>query len=114
MIVAANVCKAATTAVIATLAISSGRNMLQTRQLCRERSSPVNIVAKPMISVDDLQSMSRKELMQLYLHKCKAPTDLSELEGNWNGHLLANNGLVRSHCNIGSGLATFSSSLLIH
>lgn len=93
MLVAVNICKAATAAVVGTLTIASGRNMVQTRRLCRHPSPGA---MKLVRSEKELQSMSRKEVLEVFLHQCKAPTDLRQVEGDWNGRLLCNNGLVRS------------------
>jgi hypothetical protein len=46
-------------------------------------------------SISDIQTMSRQQILDLYLHHCTVPSDLSILEGEWYGILLNNNGLVR-------------------
>jgi hypothetical protein len=111
------VASAAGAAVTATLAFSSGRNMLQTWQTCRQAqqedgrqkltdASAAFIMATQTQGsipvreqVKALQSLDRQEVLQLFLWDCEAPANLAELDGDWNGELLENNGvvLVRPH-----------------
>jgi hypothetical protein len=44
--------------------------------------------------VKALQSLDRQEVLQLFLWDCEAPANLAELDGDWNGELLENNGVV--------------------
>jgi hypothetical protein len=111
------IAKAAAGAVTATLALSSGRNMLQTFQISRahqettdtkapwvppslhRQSDPdpvtdptsTTVTAKSVVS--DLEELSRKELVELFL-SCQPPANAAEIEGEWNGVLLENNGFV--------------------
>jgi len=105
------VARAAAAAVTATLALSSGRNMVQTFQVSREHqrsrerslSSSIPAPAIHRFSLDSqattasvvkqIEQMNRKELVEVFL-SCEAPTDLSEIQGEWNGVLLDNNGFV--------------------
>ena len=91
--IVANVCKAAAAAVVGSLAMNMGRNMVETHRLVGSN----NHHAPTMLptSVAELQKLSRKEVVNLFLHHCEAPADLGDLEGEWNGALLPNNGLVR-------------------
>jgi len=43
--------------------------------------------------VQKMQNLPRAEILRLYFHQCEAPSDLSVLDGEWNGVLL-NNGSV--------------------
>lgn len=101
-------CKAAAVAVVGSLAFHSGRNMVETRQIC----ASVGAIAKPgttgpqatsvtnsrsssaPTTVEGLQKMNRAELIELFMHHCEAPRGIEEIEGQWNGVLLKNNGLV--------------------
>jgi hypothetical protein len=77
------------------VAFHTGRNVYET----------VSIVSKPQQrapsrlplpqSVSDLQKLSRQEIITLYLNDCTAlPSDLTHIQGAWNGALLNCNGLV--------------------
>lgn len=88
------IARVAVAAVVGSVTYNTGRNVYET----------VNIVAKQPLpsqqtlpqSVSDLQKLSRKEIIHLYLNDCTAlPSDLTNMEGEWNGTLLNNNGLVR-------------------
>lgn len=97
-----NACKAAAVAIVGSLAFHSGRNMVQTRQVCRtvdsigQGTTTKSLEGGPT-TVEELQKMNRKELLELFVQQCEAPTKLSEIEGEWNGSLLKNNGLVSSN-----------------
>jgi hypothetical protein len=84
--------KAAAASAIATLAFGSAQNMWQTLRITRQKdSSPA--LAGP-ISVPALQRLNRAELLQLFCsNQCREPT-LREMQGDWNGILLENNGFV--------------------
>jgi hypothetical protein len=135
------VARVAVAAMAASLAFNTGRNVYETVQISRhcttKRDAPVlddsdgrtnllsssSCISEALIptSIDELESMSRKQIMQLYINHCMAPSDLSVLEGEWHGKLLNNNGLVRTtlmlllkyrlpvyprcHCSVGSPLA---------
>jgi len=98
--------KAAGAAITGILAFSSGRNILQTYRIAKEVSSPPSASysmpqteplllpknARPL-AVRQLQSLTRPELLRMYLNSCEAPTDDSMnllLDGEWNGVLLSN------------------------
>jgi hypothetical protein len=90
---------AASIAVLA-LAGNTGRNMVQTVSISRNDAASIDAGSKilpelssPEAAVDKLQSLKRKELVQLFT-ACHAPSDLSEIAGEWNGCLLDNNGLT--------------------
>jgi hypothetical protein len=102
---------AAAGAVTATLALSSGRNMLQTFQISRgyqestdtkapwippslhRRMSDPTITSTTASVVSDLEELSRKEIVELFF-TCQPPASASAIEGEWNGVLLENNGFV--------------------
>lgn len=80
------------------LTVSSVKNMAQTYHISSQ--SPQNtdsfswtapVTAQEAVS--RLESMKRKELLELFL-SCKAPSTVSEIQGEWNGSLLENNGRV--------------------
>jgi hypothetical protein len=117
------IARAAAGAVTATLALSSGRNMLQTFQISRAHQETTDIKA-PWIPpslhrhmsdpdptsktdtasvVSDLKELGRKELVELFL-TCQPPANVSEIEGEWSGVLLENNGFVL----VGSSNYTFA------
>jgi hypothetical protein len=105
------IASAAAGAITATLALSSGRNMLQTFQISRGNQENTDTKAPwippslhrhlsdPTITsttasvVSDLEELSRKELVELFL-TCQPPENISAIEGEWNGVLLENNGFV--------------------
>jgi hypothetical protein len=108
------IAKAAAGAVTATLALATGRNMLQTFQISRAHQETIDTKA-PWIPpslhrhlsdpdststavaansvVSDLEKLTRKELVELFL-TCQPPANAAEIEGEWNGVLLENNGFV--------------------
>lgn len=90
IITVAKVAKVAVAAVSASLAFQSGRNMVQTHKVM---SSP-NALEKLPQGVADLEQMKRRELLDLYFGHCESPS-LADMEGDWSGVLLKNNGNVR-------------------
>jgi hypothetical protein len=123
------IAKAAAGAITATLALSSGRNMLQTFQLSRAHQEttdtkapwvppslhrhltdpdPTSTTLTANSIVSDLEELGRKELVELFL-ACQPPTSAAEIEGEWNGVLLENNGfvLVRSNYSFGGTCESF-------
>jgi hypothetical protein len=99
----------AASAFILTVAGSCGRNMLQTSRVAGGSSGeienllPVGICSNPETTVNHLQSLKRKELVDLFCSS-SAPSDLSEISGEWNGYLLENNGIIM----------TMSSTIMTH
>ena len=85
----------AAAAVTAVLALSSGRNVAQTINVGRQdpRQSSIGDLFQPTDSteavVSKVQGLKRKELLELYFSS-RGPTDLSELQGEWDGCLLDN------------------------
>lgn len=78
------------------LTVSSVRNMAQTFQVAKAAAPPFSTwvpPATPHEAVSQLESMKRKELLELFL-SFKAPSNLSDIEGEWNGCLLENNGWI--------------------
>jgi hypothetical protein len=100
-----NACKAAAVAIVGSLAYQSGRNMVQTRQICAAAADGAATAAPRLVkhaavegggpmTVEGLQKMNRAELIELFMRDCEAPGEIEEIEGQWNGVLLKNNGLV--------------------
>ena len=105
------VLQVASSVVILTLAAGCGRNMMQTRRhfVHGGRSNPSSShddVSKttslitnlgsplsPSSVVHNLKSMTRKNLLHIFSNS-HTPLDLSEIEGEWDGCLLDNNGFV--------------------
>lgn len=96
----------AAAAVTAVLAVSSGQNMLQTLQASRKddnsNNNPRTLIGagkliRPSETTDEvvaqIQSLKRHELLEIYFSS-KAPKDLSEIEGQWDGCLLDNNSWI--------------------
>lgn len=89
--------KVAASAVVATLATSSARNMLQTSRLVRSHDHAdcltTHVLGQSLqtveTAVESLQSLPRKEVVHLFL-SCEAPS-IDQLQGEWDGALLANN-----------------------
>ena len=76
--------------------------MIQTYQVSRRDATPVHTerllgsianVDSPESVLERLKSMKRSDLIHLF-KVSRTPTDLAELEGEWNGCLLNNNGLI--------------------
>ena len=106
----ANLAAAAATAV---LALSSGRNMVQTVQVSQQDarkmaksscddSATNNAMMMVQTSSDSssteavvkyFQKLKRKDLLTVYFCS-RAPETIEEIEGEWDGCLLDNNGLV--------------------
>jgi len=89
-------------AVAATLAFSSGRNIVQTWQAC-DTNNIINSRSRNLIDfskgtveeqVNVIKTLSRKELLQVFLHESHPPNSMMDLDGDWDGVLLENNGLV--------------------
>lgn len=106
MMLIANLAAAAVTAV---LAVSSGRNMIQTFNVARQDIGATgSIFLQPTDStetvISKMQSMKRKDLLELYLSS-RGPKDMAEIEGEWDAFLLDNQGWVlvrtvgvKKHC----------------
>ena len=97
MIVA--IAKVAASAAVVALAGNCGRNMLQALEVKNADSLPdlstlrLPSTEDPTRTVEYLHSLNRRELLQLFSH-CEAPSDLSGIEGEWEGELLENNGVI--------------------
>ena len=84
--------------VVAILAGGSGTNMLQTYRIANKTSSPPSLDSSKNWSTQDgavehLKSLNRKELLELFsASRVCAPSQ--DLQGDWNGALLDNNGYV--------------------
>ena len=88
----------AAAAITAVLALSSGRNMIQTWTLSRQQevTQPNNnnmTFDNIEMAMDKIQTMKRKDLLQLYL-SCHGPQQLQQIQGEWNGILLDNDNWV--------------------
>lgn len=89
-------------AAIASLATACVRNMLETSRISRvteEVSSGAEQIVLPEEAcvssealVEHLQSLSRAELLRIFLQSLP-PTDADDIRGEWNGVLLNNNSL---------------------
>ena len=85
----------AAAAVTAVLAVSSGRNMLQTISVANKNTLPGPAVSllQPSDStetvISKVQAMKRKELLELYFSS-RGPNDMAEIQGEWDGCLLDN------------------------
>ena len=80
------------------LTVSSVRNMAQTYKVSRKQQELDHCLlwtppANAHEAVSQLQAMKRKELLELFL-SCEAPSNVSEIYGEWNGSLLENNGWI--------------------
>jgi hypothetical protein len=85
----------AAAAVTAVLAVSSGRNMIQTVSVSRQNNLNC-IVGDRFLPTDStqavvskIQTMKRKELLELYFTS-RGPKDMQEIDGEWDGCLLDN------------------------
>ncbi|CAJ1966786.1 unnamed protein product [Cylindrotheca closterium] len=91
--------KVAASAATVTLAGSCGRNMLQAFELRNSDNLPDLSIQKlpstdhAMKTVEDLHSLNRLELLSLF-SSGEIPIDLSDIEGEWEGELLDNNGAI--------------------
>jgi hypothetical protein len=54
---------------------------------------------QPPTKLDDVLVLKRSDLLKLYLDQCYIPESISYINGEWNGTLLPNNGLVRENQN---------------
>ena len=98
------IARVAVAALVGSATYSTGRNVYETVQVVsKQRRQPIPTVSRSSSSqqqplpqsVSELQKLSRQEIIHLYLHYCAAvPSDLIDIEGEWNGALLHNNGLV--------------------
>jgi len=83
------------------LTVSSVRNMAQTFYISRAPANECSWMppATAHEAVSQIQAMKRQELLKLFLSS-EAPSDVSDIQGDWNGCLLENNGwvLVRLIC----------------
>lgn len=91
--------KVVASAAVVALAGNCGRNMLQALEVRNSDDLPdISVLqlpstADPTKTVEHLHSLNRLELLQLF-SVCDIPSDLSEIEGEWEGELLENNGVV--------------------
>jgi hypothetical protein len=120
------VARAAVTAIAASLAYNTGRNVYETIQITKSTLHPTpnsltdghtsvvhvaedspssnRILLDPVAissmptSVVELQALSRRQIINLYNNHCIVPNDLSIIDGEWQGILLNNNGLVCMIC----------------
>jgi hypothetical protein len=114
MIVTGIITKTVAAAVIGILTFHSGRNIIQTQQLIsnterrqhdqqqlvptvKSASQTAAINSKRQLSanLNDIIALKRSETLQIYLDQCYIPHSLTYIDGEWNGILLPNNGLVR-------------------
>ena len=108
----------AAAAVTAVLALSSGRNVAQTINVGRQdpRQSSIGDLFQPTDSteavVSKVQGLKRKELLELYFSS-RGPTDLSELQGEWDGCLLDNQSWIMVGTSEECGLVLFCFDILI-
>lgn len=78
------------------LTVASVKNMAQTFQVSKNVHNSCSWTTPPTNAheaVSQLQTMKRRELLELFL-SCEAPSNISELKGEWNGALLENNGWI--------------------
>jgi len=87
------IAQAGAMAVVATLAITSTNNILQTIRETRKVASLEAPMDVSGLCLEDLQRMKRQELLRLFLLANKAPS-IEQIEGEWEGMLLENNGRV--------------------
>lgn len=89
------VARVAASAIAGSLAFCSGRNMLQTYSISRETAVlPVDDL--PIATLAEMPLLPRRQLLQMYMHRCEVPIDMDALDGDWHGVLLNNNGLVKA------------------
>ena len=94
-----SVAQIASSAVILALAGSCGRNMLQTANLFNKSTStgttllPSHAYSTPENTVEHLQSLKRRELLEVF-SSSRVCSNLKDVEGEWNGILLENNGMI--------------------
>ena len=88
-----------TAAVVASLTFHSCRNMLETYQVARS-SNLISAAEEDFVvpsTIQRLQSLQRSQLLKLYVNDCTIPDEKkceSIIDGDWDGILLPNNGLV--------------------
>jgi hypothetical protein len=91
----------AISAAVFAIAGSCGSNMLQSIQVTNNMDLPgLNQMHLPSANVESssdmvkhLQSLNRQELLELF-KASEVPADLSDIEGEWDGVLLENNGIL--------------------
>jgi hypothetical protein len=93
------VARVAVAAFVGSVTYNTGRNVYETVKIVskQQHHQPSQLSQQPLPqSVSDLQKLSRQEIIKLYLNDCTAlPSDLMNIDGEWNGALLNCNGLVR-------------------
>jgi hypothetical protein len=103
MIVIGIAAKAATAVIATIVTMNSCRNMIQTYQFASDHSkrqfnnnenSAIQLSRESIM--DDIQKLNRLQILKLYFEHCREPESLDEIDGEWNGVLLHNNGLVRT------------------
>jgi hypothetical protein len=86
-----------TSAAVLGIAWLCGSNILQSRQVTNNMDLPPmhlpSANGESSDTVKHLQSLNRQELLELF-KSCEVPADLSDIEGDWDGTLLENNGLI--------------------
>ena len=90
------VAKVAVAAFVGSVTFNTGRNVYETVKILSKQQHPQQQQQQPLPqSVSELQKLSRQEVIKLYLNDCNAlPSDLTFINGEWNGALLNCNGLV--------------------
>jgi hypothetical protein len=83
------VAKAVVGAAAALLAVSSGRNMLQSVVI--SHCAPIDL--QMPTTVTQLAVLNRRQILEIY-KQCEVPNDISDLQGEWNGMLLKNNAIL--------------------
>jgi hypothetical protein len=117
--IVATVVRAAASAVLATLAYSSTNNMFQARRICSSKNHQDNasLQQQHIISVssmEEFKSLQRKDYLALFCSAaCRCPT-MEELEGDWDGILMENNGRVMVRNRMVSNRDTFVGKLPPH
>ena len=93
------VARVAVAALVGGVTYHTGRNVFETAKIISQQQQQPPSPSQNRLpqSVSELQKLSRHELIHLYLHDCVAlPSNVTSIQGEWNGALLNNNGLVRS------------------
>jgi hypothetical protein len=104
MMVVLSAGKAVLAAVAATLATSSVVNISQTARIMQDSMSVSPLSSRDLKNIQDgvsvLQTMSREELLRVYIASEEPPNTLDVLEGEWDGLLLNNNGPIMTSVSI--------------
>jgi len=104
MMVVLSAGKAVLAAVAATLATSSVVNISQTARIMQDSMSVSPLSSRAFRNTQEavsvLQSMSRAELLRVYIASEEPPKTLDVLEGEWDGLLLNNNGPIMTSVSI--------------